>query len=71
LTTLNSLPAGCAIAVEQSGGGQIMVAAGVGATQHSSHGYTKTFGQYSILGLFVDANTSGAAADFIITGDGS
>lgn len=69
--TLASLPAGCAIALEQSGGGQITVTAGSGATQHSAHGYTKTYGQYAILGLFVDTNAGGSAADFIISGDGA
>jgi hypothetical protein len=70
LTTLNSLPAGCAIAIEQSGLGQVVIAAGAGATQHSSHGFTRTFGQFAILGLFVDSNVGGSAANFIITGDG-
>lgn len=71
LTTLNGLPAGCAIAIEQTGNGQITVAAGSGTTQHSAHGYTKTYGLYAILGLFVDTNVSGTAADFIVTGDGA
>lgn len=71
VTTLNSLPPGCAIAVEQGGSGQVTIAAGSGATQHSSHGFTKTYGQYAILGLFVDTNVGGAAADIIITGDGA
>jgi hypothetical protein len=71
LTTLNTLPPGCSIALEQGGVGQIAVTAGSGATQHSAHGFTKTYGQYSILGLFVDVNTGGSAADFIITGDGA
>jgi hypothetical protein len=71
LTTLNSLPAGCSIAIEQGGTGQITINPGSGATQHSSHNYTKTFGQYAILGLFVDTNVGGAAADIIITGDGA
>ena len=71
VTTLNSLPSGCAIAIEQAGAGQVTVAAGAGATQHSAHNYTKTYGQYAILGLFVDTTADGSAADFIITGDGA
>ncbi|TIU00941.1 MAG: hypothetical protein E5W55_01670 [Mesorhizobium sp.] len=71
LTTLNSLPAGCAVAVEQGGSGQVTVNAGVGATQHSAHSFTKTYGQYAILGLFVDGNVGGSAANVIITGDGA
>jgi hypothetical protein len=71
VTTLNSLPAGCSIAVEQGGTGQVAITAGSGATQHSPHSYTKTYGQYAILGLFVDTNAGGSAADVIITGDGA
>ena len=71
LTTLNSLPAGCSIAVEQGGSGQVTIVAGSGATQHSAHSFTKTYGQYAILGLFVDTNIGGVAADVIITGDGA
>ncbi|RWA64662.1 hypothetical protein [Mesorhizobium sp.] len=71
LTTLNSLPAGCAVAVEQGGSGQVTVNTGVGATQHSAHSFTKTYGQYAILGLFVDGNVGGSAANVIITGDGA
>lgn len=71
VTTLNSLSAGCAIALLQAGAGQITVAAGAGATQLSAHAYTKTFGQGAILGLFVDVNSGGSAANFIITGDGA
>ena len=71
LTTLNSLPAGCSIAVEQLGAGQVTVTAGSGATQHSVNSFTKTKAQYAIIGLTVDSNGSGTAADFIITGDGA
>lgn len=71
VTTLNSLPVGCAIAIEQAGTGQATIAAGTGTTQHSAHSYTKTYGQYAILGLFVDTNAGGSAADIIITGDGA
>lgn len=70
LTTLNSLVVGCAIAIEQGGAGQITLANGSGATSHSAHSYTKTFAQYAIIGLFVDTNSGGSSADFIITGDG-
>lgn len=71
LTTLNSLPPGCAIAIEQAGAGQVTIADGTGAAHHSPHGFSKTYGQYAILGLFVDTNAGGSAADYIITGDGS
>ena len=70
LTTLNSLPIGCAIAVEQGGAGQITVANGSGATNHSAHSYTKTSAQWAIIGLFV-IQLSGTAAVFNISGDGA
>lgn len=71
VTTINSLPPGCSVAIEQGGVGQVAIAAGTGATQHSAHSFTKTYGQYAILGLFVDTNAGGSAANIIITGDGA
>jgi hypothetical protein len=71
VTTPNNLPVGCAVAIEQSGTGQVAVSAGPSATVHSAHGFSKTYGQYAILGLFVDTNAGGSAANFIITGDGA
>lgn len=71
LTTLNSLSVGCAIAVLQAGAGQITVTNGASATMHSAHSYTKTAGQYGVIGLYVDTNAGGSAAHFIVTGDGS
>ena len=71
LTTLNSLPPGCTVAIEQGGDGQITISPGAGAVQHSAHGFTKTYGRYAILGLFVDSNAGGTSASFIITGDGA
>lgn len=71
LTTLNSLPVGCSVAIEQAGAAQITLANGSGATSHSAHSYTKTFGQYAILGLTVDTNAGGTAANIIISGDGA
>ncbi len=71
LTTLNSLPVGCAIAVEQGGAGQITVANGASATLTSAHSYTKTFNAAgAMIGLFVDTN-AGSAAHFVLTGDGA
>lgn len=70
VTTLNSLVAGCSIAVLQAGAGQVTIAAGAGTTFHSVNTYTKTKAQYAIVGLFVDTNVGGAAADYIMTGDG-
>lgn len=71
LTTLNSLPVGCAIAVEQAGAGIVTVANGSGATSHSAHSFTGTYGQYAVIGLEVDTNSGGSSANIIITGDGA
>jgi len=71
LTTLNSLPVGCTISVEQGGAGQITVTNGSGATFTSAHSYTKTFNAVgAIIGLYVDTNT-GTNAHFVLTGDGA
>ena len=70
LTTLNSLPAGCYLNIEQGGAGAVTVSSGSGATLHSAHSYTKTFAQYSLIGLFVDTNSGGTSADYILYGDG-
>ena len=70
LTTLNTLPVGCAIAVEQGGAGHVTIANGASATSVSAHSFTATFGQWAILGLFVDTN-AGNAAHIVISGDGA
>lgn len=71
VTTLNSLSVGCYINILQAGAGQITIANGSGATKASAHSYTKTFGQYAMIGLFVDVNSGGSAANFIVFGDGA
>lgn len=71
-TTLNTVPVGCAIGVLQaSGAGQVTIANGASATSLSAHSFTKTFAAGAILGLFVDVNAGGSAANYIITGDGA
>jgi hypothetical protein len=67
LTTLNSLPVGCAIAIIQTGTGQVTVS----PTPASVNSYTKTKAQYAIIGLTVDTNVGGTAAHFILSGDGA
>lgn len=71
VTVPNSLPVGCNIALEQDGAGQITVSAGSGATARSPHSYTKTFAQYSIIGISVISNSGGAAAVYNFVGDGA
>jgi hypothetical protein len=67
-TIPTTLPAGCNISVLQSGAGQVAVngSAVTPATLHSAHSYTKTFGQWSVIGVNIEA--SGVA---ILTGDGA
>jgi hypothetical protein len=70
VTTLNSLPVGCAIALIQGGAGQLTIVDGAGATHASVNTFTKTKGQWAIIGLTVDTN-AGSAAHVIISGDGA
>ena len=70
ITTLNSLPVGCSIAVLQTGTGQVTITSGSGATLVSRNAYTKTSGQWALIGLFVESNAGGSAAQYVLTGDG-
>jgi hypothetical protein len=72
LTLLNTAGVGCGFSVEQGGTGQITVSAGVaGATFSSVDGFTKTFGQFAIIGLLVDTNSGGNSAHYVFTGRGA
>lgn len=68
-----TLAIGCQIAVEQNNTGQITMTgtAVAAATLHNAHSYTKTFGQYSVLGITIDTNAGGSSAVAIMTGDGA
>jgi len=71
LTTLNSILPGCPIAVEQGGAGAVTVGAGAGSTLQSATGTYATSAQYNIIGLFVDTNSGGSAANVVVTGAGA
>lgn len=71
VTLPNSMPAGCHVALRQGNTGAVSVAAGSGATINSPHGFTKTFAQFSIIGLSVVTNSGGSSAVADFTGDGS
>lgn len=71
LTVPNSIGANCSVAVEQAGTGQVTITAGAGATVVSAHSYTKTFGQWALVGLYVDSNAGGSAAHYVLSGDGA
>lgn len=72
-TVPNSLPEGCHIAVSQeTSGGQVTISAGSGATFNANpHSYTKSFGQYAIIGISVKSNSNGTSAVFTLLGDGA
>lgn len=64
-----TLPAGCNISVLQTtSAGQVAVngSAVTPATLHSAHSYTKTFGQWAVIGINI--YTTGVA---VLTGDGA
>ena len=71
VTLPNSITAVCNIAIEQDGAGQITFSAASGATLHSAHSYTKTYGQYAIVGVSVLSNSGGSSAVWYLTGDGA
>ena len=71
VTVPATLPVGCNIALSQVGTGQVSVSAGAGATVYSSHSYTKTSGQHAVIGLSVETNAGGSAANVNLLGDGS
>jgi hypothetical protein len=61
----------CSIALEQGAtGGRIVLAVASGATLTSAHGFTGSFNSKgAIIGLFMDTNVGGSAADYVLTGD--
>lgn len=71
VTAPNNLAVGCEVAIAQIGAGQVTVSAAAGATVASAHSFTKTFGQSAMIGLAIDANSGGAAAHYIFSGDGA
>ena len=71
VTLPNSLPVGCHVAIEQDGAGQITFSAASGALLHSSHTYTKTFGQFAGVDLSVLDNSNGTSSIWYLFGDGA
>jgi hypothetical protein len=69
VTLPNDREQGFSFLLCQAGGGQVTFAAASGATLHSRMGYTKTAGQWSEVSLTVDANSGGAAAVWVLSGD--
>ena len=71
LTTLATATVPCVVEIEQAGAGQVTVSPGSGASQDSAHSYSKTYGQWAIIWIKVDANVGGSAAHYVISGDGA
>ena len=72
ITLPSNLPLTFQVAIEQNGAGQITVSAGSGATLHAPHSFAgKTAGQYSIIGLSIDATSAANADVYILSGDGA
>ncbi len=60
---------GYSVTVYQKGAGQITFAAESGATIRNRQTQTKTAGQYAVCSLFVEANSGGSAAVWVLAGD--
>lgn len=61
----------CTITFVQEGAGQITFSAGSGATIHSAHSYTKTFGQWAVVDMILNTNAGGTSAVYTLAGDGA
>ncbi len=69
LTLHATADVGYSVTVYQKGAGQITFAAGSGATIRNKSSQTKTSGQYAVCTLFVEANSGGSAAVWVLAGD--
>jgi len=71
LTLPNDLYAGFQCRVIQAGAGQVTFTAASGATRRNRSSFTKTAGQYALCNLEVISNSGGAAAEYLLSGDGA
>lgn len=71
LTLPASLSAGCSVGIVQAGAGQVSFTAGSGASLVNRQSFTKTAGQWALMGLTIDTNAGGSAAHYVLTGDGA
>lgn len=62
----NTITAGCAVALYQSNTASVSVATSGGSTLHSPHSFTKTFAQFSTIGVWTSAT-----GIWNFTGDGA
>lgn len=66
----NNLPVGFNVMVVQGGGGQVTCTPAIGAAVVNSSGFSKTRSQYAVISLLVISNVGGAAAIYMLMGDG-
>lgn len=71
LTIPDNLVAGCSVAVVQADTGQVTPTVSGGAALVSHASFTKTAGQWAMIGLTIDTNAGGSSAHYILTGDGA
>lgn len=69
LTLPNSLYVGFQCRVIQYGAGQITFTPASGAFRRNRQSHTKAAGQYAVCALEVVANSGGAAAEYVLSGD--
>jgi hypothetical protein len=69
MTLPNSLVSGFACTVVQMGAGQVTFTAAAGATIRNRQSQTKIAGQYGMVTLYVDTNSGGSAAIYVLAGD--
>lgn len=71
-TAPSTTPANCIVAILQQGAGQVTVTNGGSgnATFNSVDGFSKTFAQWALIGLYFDSNSGGSAAHAVFFGRG-
>lgn len=69
LTLPNSLTVGFNCTILQAGAGQVTFSPASGALRRNRQSHTKTAGQWAVCQLRVNANSGGAAAEYVLSGD--
>lgn len=67
----NNLGAGFLCTVVQKGAGQITFSAASGATLNNRSSHTKSAGQWAVTSLYIDSNSGGSSAVYVLGGDTS
>lgn len=69
VTLPSSLAQGFNCLVVQKGAGQVTFSPAAGATRNHRQSHTKTAGQWGVCSLYVDSNSGGSAAVYVLGGD--